>query len=118
MVTSMMIGYNDQDISLDPWTHKIHTAAELDMIPKIPFGSTGHNSTRMLFGAAALGGMNQDKADEVLELLLEFGVNHIDVAAAYGDAELRLAPWLKTHRDDFFLATKTAERSGKGARRD
>ena len=51
----------------------------------IPFGRTGHRSTRVLFGAAALGGMRQEKADQVLETLLEFGVNHIDTAASYGD---------------------------------
>lgn len=85
-------------------------------IPSIEFGRTGHQSTRTLFGAAALGAMKQEKADQVLELLLEYGVNHIDVAASYGDAELRLAPWLKHHRSDFFLATKTGERTAQGTR--
>ena len=60
--------------------------------------------------------MRQERADELLPVLLEFGVNHIDTAASYGDAELRLAPWLARHRSDFFLATKTEERTGKGAR--
>ena len=86
------------------------------MIERIPFGSTGHQSSRALFGAAALGGMRQEKADAILELLLEFGVNHIDTAAAYGDSELRIAPWMKAHRADFFLATKTGERDARGAR--
>jgi len=86
------------------------------MIERIPFGRTGHHSSRTLFGAAALGAMRQDRADAVLDVLLEFGVNHIDVAASYGDAELRLAPWLAQHRDDFFLATKTGERSYDGAK--
>ena len=81
------------------------------MIPKIPFGSTGHNSTRTLFGAAALGGVSQEQADDTLATLLDYGVNHIDTAASYGEAELRIAPWMKNHRDDFFLATKTGERS-------
>jgi aryl-alcohol dehydrogenase-like predicted oxidoreductase len=85
------------------------------MIPKIPFGRTGHDSTRTLFGAAALGAMRQQKADSVLEILLEFGVNHIDVAASYGDAELRVGPWMKQHRQDFFLASKTGERTAAGA---
>lgn len=87
------------------------------MIEKLPFGRTGHDSTRTLFGAAALGAMRQEKADQVLEILLEFGVNHIDVAASYGDAELRLAPWLAEHRGDFFLATKTGDRTRDGAKR-
>lgn len=81
------------------------------MIETLPFGRTGHLSTRTLFGAAALGAMRQDRADAVLDVLLEFGVNHIDVAASYGDAELRLAPWLARHRDRFFVATKTGERT-------
>lgn len=86
------------------------------MIPKIPFGRTDHLSTRTLFGAAALGSMQQERADEILELLLEFGVNHIDVAASYGDAELRVGPWMGTHRDEFFLATKTGDRTYEGAK--
>jgi aryl-alcohol dehydrogenase-like predicted oxidoreductase len=86
------------------------------MIPRAPFGRTGHSSSRMIFGAAALGRMGQEKADQILPLLLAAGVNHIDTAASYGESELRLAPWLTTHRDDFFLATKTGERTGDGAR--
>jgi aryl-alcohol dehydrogenase-like predicted oxidoreductase len=86
------------------------------MIAKKPFGNTGHESTRTIFGAAALGAMQQDRADRVLETLLEYGVNHIDVAASYGDAELRVGPWMKEHRESFFLATKTGERTASGAR--
>jgi aryl-alcohol dehydrogenase-like predicted oxidoreductase len=80
------------------------------VIEKLPFGRTGHESTRTIFGAAALWSSTQDEADEALELLLRHGVNHIDTAASYGDAELRVAPWLVEHRDEFFLATKTGER--------
>ena len=86
------------------------------MIERIEFGGTGHLSTRTIFGAAGLGGMKQDRADQVLDILLEFGVNHIDTAAGYGDSELRIAPWLKRHPDAFFLATKTGERTYAGAR--
>ena len=86
------------------------------MIEKIPFGKTGHLSSRVIFGAAALGGMKQDKADPILEILLEFGINHIDTAAAYGDSELRIGPWMREHRKDFFLATKTGDRTYDGAR--
>ena len=78
-------------------------------IPTLPFGRTGHSSTRIVFGAAALFRVDQAAADRVLEQLLEAGVNHIDVAASYGDAELRVAPWLKDHQ--FFLATKTGKRT-------
>jgi aryl-alcohol dehydrogenase-like predicted oxidoreductase len=60
--------------------------------------------------------MSQEQADELLPVLLEQGVNHLDVAAAYGDAELRLAPWLATRRSEFFLATKTGDRAGADAR--
>jgi aryl-alcohol dehydrogenase-like predicted oxidoreductase len=70
----------------------------------------------VIFGAAALSRMRQERADELLPLLFEFGVNHLDVAYSYGEAELRLRPWLATHREKFFLATKTAERTGAGAR--
>src|SRR5205823_13544051 len=87
-----------------------------DMIARAPFGQTGHESTRTIFGAASLGEVSQAEADATLEVLLDHGVNHIDVAASYGDAELRIAPWLKDHRDDFFLATKTEEREYEGAR--
>ncbi len=86
------------------------------MIERIPFGRTGHDSSRILFGAAALARMRRERADQILELLLEHGVNHIDTAASYGDSELCLAPWLAQHRDRFFLATKTAERTADGAR--
>jgi len=86
------------------------------MIESSPFGKTGHQSTRVIFGAAALGGMKQEKADTVLELLLEFGINHIDTAAAYGESELRIGPWMREHRKHFFLATKTGDRSYEGAR--
>ena len=83
-----------------------------------PFGATGHESTRVIFGAAALASVSQGEADDALELLLEHGVNHIDTAASYGDAELRLAPWFREHRDTFFLATKTGERSYAAAREE
>jgi aryl-alcohol dehydrogenase-like predicted oxidoreductase len=85
------------------------------MIENQPFGSTGHMSTRTLFGAAALSEVTQKDADRTLEVLLDFGVNHIDTAKMYGDAELRIGPWMEKHRDDFFLATKTEERTYQGA---
>lgn len=81
------------------------------MITTQPFGKTGHMSTRTLFGAAALSEVTQQEADQTLEVLLKYGVNHIDTAASYGDAELRIGPWMPKHRDKFFLATKTGERT-------
>ncbi len=86
------------------------------MIDKLPFGNTGHQSTRVIFGAAALGAMKQEKADPILDLLLEHGINHIDTAASYGDSELRIAPWMRQNRQHFFLATKTGDRTYQGAR--
>jgi aryl-alcohol dehydrogenase-like predicted oxidoreductase len=86
------------------------------MIAAAPFGRTGHSSSRVIFGAAALGRMSQERADELLPVLLEFGVNHLDTAAMYGDSELRLAPWLAAHPGRFFLATKTGDRSAGDAR--
>jgi aryl-alcohol dehydrogenase-like predicted oxidoreductase len=81
------------------------------MIALQPFGRTGHESTRILFGAAAIGNVSQEEADQTMELIREHGINHIDTAASYGDAELRLGPWMETHRDEVFLATKTGERT-------
>jgi len=88
------------------------------MISLQPFGRTGHQSSRVIFGAAALGGMSQARADQTLELLAEFGVNHIDTAASYGESEVRLRPYLADHRAEHFLATKTGERDGSAARRE
>jgi len=85
------------------------------MIPLSPFGSTGHASTRTLFGAAALGKVSQTTADRTLDLLLQHGINHIDTAARYGDSELRIGPWMREHRQRFFLATKTGERTFQAA---
>ncbi len=86
------------------------------MLPTQTFGRTGHQSTRLIFGAAALGSMGQDRADATMALLDAHGVNHIDTARSYGDSELRLAPWLAGNRDRVFLATKTGERTGPAAR--
>lgn len=86
------------------------------MIATQPFGRTGHQSTRTLFGAAALSRVTQADADRALDVLLQYDINHIDVAASYGDAELRVAPWMPEHRERFFLATKTGERTYAGAR--
>src|SRR5882762_5691722 len=88
------------------------------MIQRRPFGRTGHPSSATLFGAAALARASQDDADRALDVLLRFGVNHIDTAARYGDSELRIGPWMARHRKDFFLATKTGSRTGKEARED
>jgi aryl-alcohol dehydrogenase-like predicted oxidoreductase len=86
------------------------------MIPRIPFGRTSHDSSRIIFGAAALFGSTEAESRRVLELLLEHGVNHIDAAAAYGEAERWVGGWMGEHRADFFLATKTGERGYAGAR--
>ncbi len=86
------------------------------MIPTDSFGSTGNASTRVIFGAAALGAMSEDRAATTLDLVANHGVNHIDTAASYGESELRLAPWLVDNRASVFLATKTGDRDGPGAR--
>ena len=86
------------------------------MIERAPFGATGHESSRVIFGAAALARASKADADRTLEVLLEHGINHIDVAASYGDAELRIATWLKQH--EFFLATKTGQRTYAAAREE
>lgn len=81
------------------------------MIEKLLFGRTGHLSTRTLFGAAALGGVTQAEADHTMEVLVKFGINHIDTAASYGESELRLGPWIEKHRNEVFLASKTEDRT-------
>ena len=80
------------------------------------FGRTGHVSTRVIFGAAALADTPQRVADETLEVLLRYGVNHIDVASSYGEAEVRIRPWLRREPGRFFVATKGDERTAAGAR--
>ena len=88
------------------------------MIERRPFGRTGYLSSVTLFGGAALARASQADADRALDVLLRYGVNHIDTAARYGDSELRIAPWLARHRQDFFLATKTGSRTAREARED
>ena len=88
------------------------------MIEKRPFGRTGHMSSVIIFGAAALGSVTQVEADETLDQLLEYGINHIDTAASYGNAEERIGPWMAQYRKNFFLATKTGERSYAKARNE
>ena len=86
------------------------------MLPSAEFGRTGHLSSRVIFGAAALGGMSESRAIKTLDLVASHGVNHIDTAAMYGSSEDHLKPWLADHRSEVFLATKTQERVGSVAR--
>jgi len=86
------------------------------MISKLAFGRTGHMSSRILFGGAALSRVTQAEADRALELALSYGVNHVDVAAGYGEAEVRIGNWIKRHGKPFFLATKTDERTAHKTR--
>lgn len=88
----------------------------MPQIEKRPFGRTGHMSSAVLFGGAAVRAATEGEAERVLDLLLEYGINHIDTAPTYGDAELVIGPWMDQHRDDFFLATKTKERKYGPAR--
>ncbi len=78
-------------------------------------GRTGHMSSVLTFGAAALWQVTEAEAEAAIELAIEHGVNHIDVAPSYGQAEIRLGPWLEKHRSEVFLAYKTGERSKAGA---
>jgi predicted aldo/keto reductase-like oxidoreductase len=88
------------------------------MIATQLIGRSGHNSTRTIFGAASLSNVSQQEADQTLQVLLQYGVNHIDVASSYGDAELRIAPWLAQHRSQFYVATKTDARTAREATED
>jgi len=78
-------------------------------------GRLGHQSSVLIYGAAALSEVDQDTADTSIQLALDAGINHFDVAASYGDAELRLGPWMPTIRDRIFLATKTGLRDRDAA---
>ena len=78
-------------------------------------GRLGHESSVLLYGAAALGDVDQGTADRSIQQALDAGINHFDVAASYGDAELRLGPWMPRIRKDIFLATKTGDRDREGA---
>src|SRR5205809_759358 len=82
------------------------------------FGRSGHMSSRAIFGAASLSHVTQQDADQTLQVLLQYGVNHIDVASSYGDAELRIAPWLTQYRSQFYVATKTDARTAQEAKED
>ena len=88
------------------------------MIAKQPFGPTGHASSRVIFGAYALSNATQADAERILDILLEHGVNHIDTAPMYGNAEKLVGSWMKKHRDDFFIATKSRNRTYEGAWKD
>ena len=88
------------------------------MIARAPFGQTGHESSRTIFGAAALMKDDRAQADRALEVLLEHDVNHIDTAASYGESELMIAPWLAEHPGRFFVATKTGQRDYQSAREE
>src|SRR3989304_20389 len=79
------------------------------------FGRTGHMSTVAIFGAAAFGQISQADADKVMEMVIEAGVNHIDVAPSYGQAEIRIGPWMPRERGRFFLGCKTMERTKEAA---
>jgi aryl-alcohol dehydrogenase-like predicted oxidoreductase len=82
------------------------------------FGRTDHLSSRVIFGGAALAEVSQRVADETLDVLLSYGVNHLDLASSYGEAELRIRPWLQREPGRFFLATKGDERTAAGAREE
>ena len=86
------------------------------MIPILTFGRTEHVSTRILFGAASLGRVTQTEADKTVETIMKYGVNHIDTAASYDDAELRLGPSISKYRKHFFLASKTGDRTYQAAK--
>jgi len=88
------------------------------MIQQQAFGRTGHLSSRILLGAAAFSNVTQAEADAALELAISYGVNHVDVAASYGEAELRVGDWIGRHGKPFFLATKTGERTAQKAREE
>jgi aryl-alcohol dehydrogenase-like predicted oxidoreductase len=78
-------------------------------------GRLGHESSVLIYGAAALADVPQEVADASIAEALEAGINHFDTAFDYGAAELRLAPWMPRIRERIFLATKTGVRTADGA---
>jgi aryl-alcohol dehydrogenase-like predicted oxidoreductase len=108
--------YSDREPRNKSSSEFMQSFEETVMLPKSPFGRTGHQSTRVIFGAAGLGSASQSTADRILDLALSSGINHIDTAASYGASELRIGPWLTSHRSEFFLASKLEERDAAGAR--
>jgi len=82
------------------------------------FGRSGHMSSVAIFGGAAFWEIPQKKADEIMDLVLSMGVNHIDIAPSYGEAEVRVGPWLQDKRDKFFLGCKTMERESSGVQKE
>jgi aryl-alcohol dehydrogenase-like predicted oxidoreductase len=88
---------------------------EKRMIPTLTFGRTGHQSTRTIFGAAAFWETPQKEVDATMDLILQHGVNHVDTAASYGQAEKVLGDWIQRHGKQFFLATKTDQRTRQAA---
>jgi predicted aldo/keto reductase-like oxidoreductase len=83
-----------------------------------PLGDTGQESSILTLGAIALDKLEQDGANQAVELAVQRGVNHVDVAPTYGDAELKLAPKLGEYREELFLGCKTQERTYGGAREE
>lgn len=88
------------------------------MLKKRRLGRMGYEATIINLGGCGVGRISQNEADEAVELALKYGVNMIDVAPTYGEAELRLAPWVQKMRAHFFIAEKTRERSREGAWRE
>jgi aryl-alcohol dehydrogenase-like predicted oxidoreductase len=93
----------------------VHEAQRVVDMEKRRLGRLGHQSSVLIYGAAALGDVSQDVADRSIQEALDGGINHFDVAADYGDAELRLGPWMSEIRDRIFLATKTGRRDRESA---
>ncbi|MDA3899577.1 MAG: aldo/keto reductase [Spirochaetes bacterium] len=88
------------------------------MIEKMKFGKTGHESTRLIFGAAALWSSSVDDGKPVLKMLLDAGINHIDTSVSYGNSEMVIGDWMGKHRNDFFLATKIDARTSIDAKNE
>src|ERR1700746_2632755 len=99
-------------------TLRFSSSASGGLVPieQAEFGRTGHFSSRVIFGGAALAHVTQRVAGETPDVRLAHGVNHLDVASSYGEAEVRIRPWLQRERGRFFLATKGDERTAAEAR--
>jgi aryl-alcohol dehydrogenase-like predicted oxidoreductase len=80
-------------------------------------GRTGLDLTLIGFGGFHLVEVPKKEASYLLNSYLDSGGNYIETAALYGDgiSEKKIGEGVSSRRDEFILATKTLERTKKGA---
>lgn len=78
-------------------------------------GKTGLRVSEIGYGAAQIGNINlpENRVEEVLNAVLDAGINFIDTAAMYGQSEARIGKFISSRRDEFILATKCGDYVGE-----